>query len=106
MAVCRFVADFPGPWWVGGGWAADVWLGQLGREHEDIEICVLRRDQEAVFAKCAGYQFYTPVNNDFAPMAEGERLAAPRFMLQVRRPAEMSAAVPGLPSQFEFFMND
>ena len=50
FAVCRFMAGFPGPWWLGGGWAIDIWAGAPSREHEDIEICVLRRDQDAAHA--------------------------------------------------------
>jgi Aminoglycoside-2''-adenylyltransferase len=32
------------PWCVVGGWAIDLWLGRQTREHEDIEISVLRED--------------------------------------------------------------
>jgi hypothetical protein len=33
------------PWWIAGGWAVDLFVGQETREHADIEIAVLRRDQ-------------------------------------------------------------
>ena len=32
------------PWCVVGGWALDLWHGQLTRPHEDLEFTVLRRD--------------------------------------------------------------
>ncbi len=36
------------PWWIAGGWAIDLFLGRQTREHEDIDILILRRDQHAV----------------------------------------------------------
>ncbi len=106
FAVCRFMADFRGPWWVGGGWAIDLWADGPSREHEDIEICVPRSTQEAVHAHCAGWQPFTPVNDQWAPMAEGERLEAPQFMLQWRRAPATTTAVEGLPPEFEFLLNE
>ena len=35
------------PWWVAGGWALEAFTG-VSREHEDIDLSVLRRDLEAV----------------------------------------------------------
>jgi hypothetical protein len=31
-------------WWVAGGWAIDTFLGELTREHRDIDISMLRAD--------------------------------------------------------------
>jgi hypothetical protein len=36
------------PWWIAGGWAIDLFLGQHTRQHDDIDVQVLRRDQSAV----------------------------------------------------------
>src|SRR5689334_12704830 len=48
--VAALFAALPVPWWVAGGWAIDLFLGRQTREHEDIDIQVLRRDQHAVRA--------------------------------------------------------
>lgn len=32
------------PWWIAGGWALDLFLGVQIREHEDIDVQILRRD--------------------------------------------------------------
>jgi hypothetical protein len=106
FAVCRFMSDFPGPWWVGGGWAIDAWAGGPSREHEDIEICVRRQEQQAIHAYCAGWQFFTPVDNQWAPMAQGELLEFPRFMLQLQRTPDTVVTVAGMPPTFEFLLND
>jgi hypothetical protein len=104
-AVCRFLDAFPERWWIGGGWAIDVWAGAPSREHEDIEICVMRHDQAALQAYCADWQFFTPVNDQWAPMAPGELLEFPRSMWQLRRSHEVPA-VHGMPPEFEFILND
>ena len=36
------------PWWIAGGWALDLFLGGQTREHEDIDVQILRRDQHAI----------------------------------------------------------
>jgi hypothetical protein len=105
FAVARFLEDFPGLWWIGGGWALDIWAGEPSREHEDIEICVLRSDQVALQAYCAGWHFFTPVNDQWAPMADGELLEFPRTMWQLRRTPETQAP-DGMPTEFEFILND
>lgn len=43
------------PWWIAGGWAIDFFLGRQTREHEDIDVLFLRRDQAAVRALFAGW---------------------------------------------------
>src|SRR5262245_54310196 len=106
FAVCHFMTDFPRPWWLGGGWAIDAWVGSPSRDHEDIEICVLRQDQELIHTYCAGWQFFTPVDNEWAPMAQGELLSFPDFMLQLQRTPDTIASVAGMPPTFEFLLND
>ena len=34
---------FPAPWFVSGGWAIDLFLGRVTRDHSDIEIGIYRR---------------------------------------------------------------
>jgi len=106
LAVCRFLEHFPCRWWLGGGWAIDAWLGSQSREHEDIEICVARQDQDSIFACCATWQFFTPADNQWALLPSGERLAAPRFMLQLQRSPQTIGLTEGMPPTFEFLLNE
>ena len=46
--VATFFAALHVPWWIAGGWAIDLFLGKKTREHEDVDVLILRRDQEAV----------------------------------------------------------
>ena len=33
------------PWWIAGGWAIDIFIGKQTREHLDIDVLILRKDQ-------------------------------------------------------------
>jgi hypothetical protein len=46
-AASEFAA-WAAPWWVAGGWAIDLLLGHQTREHGDLDLLVLRRDQAPV----------------------------------------------------------
>jgi hypothetical protein len=48
--VAALFAPLPAPWWIAGGWAIDLFLGRQTREHEDIDVQVVRRDQHSVRA--------------------------------------------------------
>ena len=37
-AAAAFMREFPHPWWIAGGWAIDLFVGHVTREHGDIEI--------------------------------------------------------------------
>ena len=58
-AVTRVAAtmeSYPASWSLCGGWAVDAWLGQVSREHGDIDISVFVDDQEALFDQLPGWQ--------------------------------------------------
>jgi hypothetical protein len=46
--TATFFAALHVPWWIAGGWALDLFLEKQTREHEDIDVLILRRDQQAV----------------------------------------------------------
>ena len=46
--AAAFFAALHVPWWIAGGWAIDLFLERQTREHEDIDVLILRRDQQAV----------------------------------------------------------
>jgi hypothetical protein len=65
--VSRLFSTLNAPWWIAGGWAIDLFLGAQTREHEDIDVQVLRRDQQAVRALFRGWDVQeahptTPIN--------------------------------------------
>jgi hypothetical protein len=46
---------FDAPWCVAGGWAIDLWLAEVSRSHADLEIAVLRRDQQKLWEHFKGW---------------------------------------------------
>ena len=43
----EFLADFPGPWWVAGGWAVEAFSG-VHREHHDLDVAIFKCDVPAL----------------------------------------------------------
>jgi len=85
----RFRA-FPGPWWVAGGWAIDLFIGRQTRPHQDIDIVVLRRDHRALHDVLSGWAFYAvDPPGTLRPWGEGETLPPPIHTVWCRpSPAE------------------
>jgi len=51
------MAGFEPPWWIAGGWAIDLFLGRVSPEHHDLEIALLRRDQDRLRRHLRGWSF-------------------------------------------------
>ncbi len=47
--LSAFMAGFPRPWWIVGGWAIEAFTG-LPREHEDLDLSILSCDVPALRA--------------------------------------------------------
>lgn len=83
FAPVRAVADvmegFRRPWWIAGGWAIDLFLDRQTRDHEDVEIAVLRGDQMAVRDHLRGWRFERVSHGPGGrrAWAAGERIEAP-----------------------------
>jgi hypothetical protein len=46
--IAALMQNFQSDWFIAGGWAIDLYLGEISRPHDDIEIAVFRRDQIAL----------------------------------------------------------
>ena len=46
FAVAKVFDDFPFPFWIAGGWALDLFLEEQTREHEDVDVAILREDEK------------------------------------------------------------
>lgn len=70
--VKDLLADFPGEWWVVGGWAIEAFTG-VSRPHEDLDVVIWRRDIPALLSLVegryhvwsAGAGMLRPVNEDW-----------------------------------------
>ena len=47
-AIASLIDGLSCPWGIGGGWAIDLFLGTKTRDHSDVDVAILRRDQALV----------------------------------------------------------
>jgi len=82
--VAAIMQSFEKPWFVAGGWAVDLFLGRETRAHEDFEVAVFRRDQEAVWRHLSGWTWDQVKAGERHPW-RGEWLAPPIHELHGKR---------------------
>lgn len=58
VSSAGMMAGFDRPWGLTGGWAVDVWVGRLTRQHRGIRIAVLRDDQIVLRDYASGWKFW------------------------------------------------
>src|SRR5215213_6437843 len=52
------MADFNAPWWVAGGRALDLWMERETRPHQDVDIAILRGDQQKLYRSLSRWELY------------------------------------------------
>ncbi|MBD7964797.1 nucleotidyltransferase domain-containing protein [Fictibacillus norfolkensis] len=65
-------SPMPIQWWIAGGWALDLYLDRITREHDDIDVVILRSQhlllQKYLFSDWEGYKAFkgklTPWNKN------------------------------------------
>src|SRR5258708_39864763 len=81
LRVTALMSGFDKPWFVAGGWAIDLFLGRLRRQHKDLDFTIFRRDQLALQEHFAGLVLKKIVGPDGGEYAEtwqqGECLELP-----------------------------
>ncbi|EJR55536.1 hypothetical protein IK3_05630 [Bacillus toyonensis] len=67
QSINSLMSSFDRTWFIAGGWAIDLFIGEETREHKDIEFAVFRKDQQYLkdylneweFKKVIKGKFYT-----------------------------------------------
>jgi aminoglycoside-2''-adenylyltransferase len=54
--VHRLFPRISAPWWLAGGYSIELALGRPLRDHGDIDVLLLRRDQGAVQHALSGWE--------------------------------------------------
>jgi hypothetical protein len=62
------------PWWIAGGWAIDLFLGSKTRDHLDIDIQILRKDQIILQKFLEGWYLYKTNQPGLKPWKKNEFL--------------------------------
>ncbi|HYW24933.1 MAG TPA: hypothetical protein VE953_12265 [Terriglobales bacterium] len=85
------MSPFRGTWLVVGGWAVDLFIGQLTREHDDVDVGLARQDQVAARRLLPGWQYekVVPRGTKLArePWPEEEWLDLPVHEIHAHSPA-------------------
>jgi hypothetical protein len=88
-AAVAVMADFGHPWFVAGGWAIDMLMDAVTRDHSDVDIAVLRRDQHALRSYLRDWQWTKVVGGSTGSQLqvwnEGERIDPPVHELHATR---------------------
>lgn len=82
----ELMRGYDGPWWVGGGWALDLFLGRRTRVHADLDVVVPRDDQRRLRDHFAGWDIQVAAGDELRPW-QGERVELPLHDLWARRSA-------------------
>ena len=70
----QLMAGLNAPWWIGGGWAIDLFRGRESRAHADVDICLLLRDQAAVRQHFTGWDMQIAHDGKLTPWLPGQTL--------------------------------
>jgi len=97
LEVARLMRGFPRPWYIAGGWAIDLFLRRETREHDDIDVAILRKDQAELRTHLAARAFEKVVDGQRLPWLDGEWLDLP--VHEVHTTSETRARV-------EFLLNE
>jgi hypothetical protein len=89
------------PFYIAGGWAIDLHLGRVTREHHDVDVLILRRDQSRLHECLKGWTLkkiiphpdeMPPNRGAIVEWPEGERLELPVHQVNVYRGDESEPA--------------
>jgi len=98
LEIGRVMRGFGRPWFVSGGWAIDLFLGEVTRKHEDLEVGIYRADQEAFREWLAGWEF---------ERVDGERWEAWEAREVLELPDHQARVRDGVGAmEFEVFLNE
>ncbi|OMF37667.1 hypothetical protein BK133_03745 [Paenibacillus sp. FSL H8-0548] len=74
--VCTIYSKIPVTWCIAGGWALDLYVGKQSREHDDVDLIILREEQLTTFQYLSkDWTLYKAENGKLDRWEEGEFLA-------------------------------
>lgn len=77
----RLFSDKNIDWWIAGGWALDLFLGKRSREHEDLDIAVLRKDEKQIRNLLNGWHLQIGLGEgklELTPLSKDKQLRSNR----------------------------
>jgi hypothetical protein len=98
VAVAQVMQGYRHPWFISGGWAIDLFVGRVTRDHEDIEVGAFFSHQEELRKRLAGWELARIRNDAWEPWADGDPIKLPEFQIQAR-------SARRAPRVFDIFLN-
>jgi hypothetical protein len=68
----RLLESLEPRYWIAGGWAIDLFLGEQHRPHKDLDIGIRRADVPRVFAALPGWDFFEAKDGSLSRLDAGE----------------------------------
>lgn len=99
VEVADLLATFNRPWFIAGGWAIDLFAERKTRDHEDVDVAILRADQAALRAHLRQWSFEKVVRMKREIWREGEWLGPPVHEIRATREG-------GRPPLLELLLNE
>ncbi len=90
----ELLAPVRNPWWVSGGWAIDLWLGERTRLHDDFDVGCTHRDTLALLGSLRGWEVYAANHGRLKLAPEGEALAGGGLWLRRKGAAAWDIQCP------------
>ena len=91
------MTGFPGPWGIAGGWAIDLFLQRQSRAHADIDVAMLRDDQQKLRSRLREGRAEKVIGHRLSPWVADEELTPPLHEIHVTWPDGF---------HLEFLLND
>lgn len=63
--ITSLMAGFNKEWFIAGGWAIDLFIGKVTREHKDLEFAVFRKDQLDLKHYLKEWEFKKVIKGEF-----------------------------------------
>ncbi len=101
LEVAEALGKLRAPFYFSGGWAIDLHLGRVTREHHDIDVLVMRRDQMGLHRALKQFSLkkivphpdgMPPNRGTIIEWARGERLELPVHQINAYRSDESEPA--------------
>ena len=82
--VSELMRAFPAPWCVAGGWALDLFLGRVTRDHADAELAIFRNDQALLHRHLHGWTLEKVIEGRRLRWSADEQLQLPVHEIHAR----------------------
>lgn len=83
--VAELLRGMDAPWWLTGGWGVDLFIGRQTRNHLDVDIALLRRDQHELRRHLHGWDIHYATPDRVLEPWDGSLVELPIRRLWVRR---------------------